>query len=187
MHKVMAAALTGLALVGLAGTASADTGLTWPPQDVTPVHKTKAELEKQAAEFSERQEKTFPRTFRGAADVTPGNWGGESEGVFDGMQYMGNVVSFRYRGEDTQVYTQVNAPGEFVDSPEELCKRDKCVGEFTDHRGGVTVLTEFEPFNIAAAYNFRPNGEVVWAQAWRADVYPQLAAVASDRAYTFTR
>jgi hypothetical protein len=187
MHKVMAAALTGLALLGLAGTASAQTDYPWPPKDVTPVHKTKAELQKQADGFSARQQQTFPKVFRGATDVEPGPWGGEAAGVFDDMQYMGNWVTFTYQGQDTTVYTQVNAPGHFTDSPKQLCERDKCTGEVTDHRGGVTVFTEDDRFGITAAWNFRPNGEVVWAQSWTPDTEAKLAVVAADRAYTFTK
>ncbi|WP_434446212.1 hypothetical protein [Lentzea sp. E54] len=189
MRKVMAAALTGLALVGLAGTASASasTDLTWPPKDITPVHKTKAELQEQADGFSARQERTFPRIFRGAQNVEPGAWGGEAEGVFDGMQYMGNLTRLTYQGQDVSVYTQVNAPGHYTESPKQLCERDKCTGTVSDRRGGVIVFTELEQFGIRAATNFRPNGEVVWAQSWTPDTEAQLAVVAADRAYTFTR
>ncbi|MFD5831122.1 hypothetical protein, partial [Lentzea sp. NPDC060358] len=184
MHKVMAAVLTGLALVGLAGTASARPGPTWPPEDVTPVHKTKAELQEQADGFSAHQARTFPRIFRGAQDVRPGDWGGEAAGLFDDMQYMGNTVGFTRNGAHVTVYTQVNAPGLVQETPEELCVREHCTGETSDHRGGVTVFTAYDRFGISAAWNFRPNGEVVWAQTTTAGVEPQLAAVAADRAYT---
>ncbi|WP_157985444.1 hypothetical protein [Lentzea terrae] len=191
MRKVMAAALTGLALVGLAGTASASASsqadYPWPPKDVTPVHKTKAELQKQADGFSARQERTFPRIFRGATNVEPGPWGGEAAGVFDDMQYMGNWTTFDYQGQNLTTYMQVNAPGHIKLSPKQLCERDKCTGEVRDHRGGVTVFTVNDTHGIHAAWNFRPTGEVVWAQSWQAGTEPQLAAVASDRAYTFTR
>ena len=191
MRNVMTAALTGLALLSLASTASASasasTDLAWPPKDVTPVHKTKAELQKQADGFSARQERTFPRVFRGATNVEPGKWGGEAEGVFDDMQYMGNWTTFDYQGQNVQTYMQVNAPGQFKESPKQLCERDKCTGQVRDHKGGVTVFTVDDRFGIHAAWNFRPNGEVVWAQSWQADTEKQLAAVASDRAYTFTK
>ncbi|MET9225280.1 hypothetical protein [Lentzea sp. NPDC003310] len=190
MRKVMAAALTGLALIGLAGTASAQGSedLTWPPKDVTPVHKTKAELQEQAAEFTARQERTFPRIFRGAENVVHGQWGGESAGsISDGQQYLTSWTTLTYRGQATEVFTQVNAPGFFQTSPQELCERDKCTGRVSDHRGGLTVFTERPEYGITVAWNFRPNGEVVWAQSWAKDTKAQVAAVASDRAYTFTR
>jgi hypothetical protein len=180
MRKAMAAALTGAALLGLAGTAVAQT-------DVTPVHKTKAELQKQADEFSAHQKRTFPRIFRGAQNVTPGPWGGEAAGVFDDMQYMDNATSFTYQGRQVTVITQVHAPGFFTDSPEQLCEHAKCTGEVSDHRGGVTVFTELDQFGIRTATNFRRNGEVVWAQGTKQDDPAQLAAVAADRYYTFTR
>jgi hypothetical protein len=191
MRKVMAAALTGLALIGLAGTASASASgsgdLVWPPKDVTPVHKTKAELEKQAAGFTARQQQTFPKVFRGAQNVSPGNWGGEAEGLFDDMQYMTNWTGFTVDGQSNTVFMQVNAPGFFQESPKQLCERDKCTGRASDHRGGVTVFTKDDQHGITIAWNFRRNGEVVWAQSWTAGTEAQLAAVASDRAYTFTR
>ncbi|MEU3642564.1 hypothetical protein AB0E59_04210 [Lentzea sp. NPDC034063] len=189
MRNVMAAALTGLALLGLAGTASAQTGLTWPPKDVTPVHKTKAELQKQADAFSAQQQRTYPRAFRGAQNVSPGNWGGEAEGVFDDMQYMGNTVTFSYQGQNVRTYTQVNAPGQHAWSPEEYCEQPwaHCTGQVSDHRGGVTVFSKNEQFGITEARNFRRNGEVVWVQAWTPGTEAQLAVLASDRALTFTR
>ncbi|SDP06173.1 hypothetical protein [Lentzea jiangxiensis] len=189
MRKVMAAALTGLALIGLAGTATASpsTDVVWPPKDVTPVHKTKAELEKQAAGFTARQQKTFPRIFAGARNVSPGNWGGEAEGLFDDMQYMTNWTTFDVRDQASTVFMQVNAPGFFQTSPKQLCERDKCTGEVSDHRGGVTVFTKDEVHGITVAWNFRRSGEVVWAQSWTPGTEAQLAVVASDRAYTFTR
>lgn len=180
MRKMMAAALTGLALVGLAGTASAQT-------NVTPVHKTKAELQKQADEFSAHQKRTFSRIFRGAQNVSPGNWGGEAEGVFDDMQYMDNSTSFTYQGRQVTVITQVHAPGFYPETPKQLCEHEKCVGEVSDHRGGVTVFTELDQFGIRSATNFRPNGEVVWAQGTKQDDPARLGAVAADRYYTFTR
>lgn len=187
MRKVMAAALTGAALVGLAGTASAQADYAWPPKDITPVHKTKVELQQQADGFSAHQRQSYPWIFPGAQNVTTSPWGGEAEGVFADMQYMGNVVGFTYHGRKVSVYTQVNAPGQYVDSPEQLCERDKCTGAVSDLQGGVIVFTELDQFNIRAATDFRPNGEVVWAQGTKEDSAVQLAAVAADRAYTFTR
>jgi hypothetical protein len=191
MRKVMAAALTGLALVGLAGTASAQADQAdypWPPKDVTPVHKTKAELQKQADGFSARQEKTYPRAFRGAQNVEPGPWGGEAAGVFDDMQYMGNTVSFTYKGQNVMTYTQVNAPGHLTWSPKEYCeKHATCTGTVSDHKGGVIVFAKNEQFGIVEARNFRPNGEVVWVQSWTQGTEAQLAVLATDRAFTFTR
>jgi len=187
MRKVMAAVLTGAALVGLAGTASAQTDYSWPPKDITPVHKTKAELQKQADGFSARQQQSLPRIFRGAQNVEPGPWGGEAAGVFDDMQYMVNSVSFTYQGRDVSLYLQVHAPGHYTDSPKQLCERAKCTGTAGDHRGGLTVIHELDQFGIRTATNFRPNGEVVWAQGTTKDNPAQLAAVAVDRAYTFTR
>ncbi|SES38095.1 hypothetical protein [Lentzea albida] len=188
MLKVMAAALTGLALIGITGTASASADLTWPPKDVTPVHKTKAELQEQAAEFTDRQEQTFPRLFRGAQNVVHGQWGGESAGrIEDGQQYLTSWTRLTYRGQDTEVFTQVNAPGFFTDSPKQLCERDTCTGQVSDHKGGVTVFTENTQYGITIAWNFRRNGEVVWAQSWAPDTKAQVAAIAADRAYTFTR
>jgi hypothetical protein len=187
MRKVMAAALTGAALLGLAGTASAQADYAWPPKDVTPVHKTKAELQKQADGFSAHQQSSYKRVFPGAKDVTPSPWGGEADGVFNDMQYMGNTVGFTYKGQHVTTYTQVNAPGFFSLSPKQLCERDKCTGTVSDHRGGVTVFTEDDQFGINVAWNFRRNGEVVWTQSRTADIEAKLAAVASDRAYTFTK
>ena len=187
MRKVMAAALTGAALVGLAGTASAQADYSWPPKDVTPVHKTKAELQKQADGFSAHQRQSFTRIFPGARGITPGAWGGEAAGVFDDMQYMDNAVAFTYQGRQVTVITQVHAPGFYTDSPKQLCERDKCTGTVSDHRGGVIVFTELDQFGIRTATDFRPNGEVVWAQGTKNDNPAQLAAVAADRAYTFTR
>ncbi|MDX8030736.1 hypothetical protein SK803_10970 [Lentzea sp. BCCO 10_0856] len=191
MRNVMAAALTGLALIGLAGTAtasaSASTDLTWPPKDITPVHKTKAELQKQADGFSARQQQTYPRAFRGAQNVSPGNWGGEAEGVFDDMQYMGNTVSFTYNGQNVTTYTQVNAPGAHAWSPKEYCETTTCTRTVSDHRGGVTVFSKDERFGITSARNFRRNGEVVWVQSWTPGTEARLAALATDRAFTFTR
>ncbi|GAA3665337.1 hypothetical protein C8D88_107403 [Lentzea atacamensis] len=188
MRKVMAAALAGAALLGLAGTASASTDYPWPPKDVTPVHKTKAELQKQADEFSARQEKTYPRAFRGAQNVEPGPWGGEAAGVFDGMQYMGNTVTFTYKGQDVTTYTQVNAPGMHEWSPKEYCEKyATCTSTVSDHKGGVTVFSKDERFGIVEARNFRPNGEVVWVQSWTQGTEAQLGALATDRAFTFTK
>jgi hypothetical protein len=190
MRKVMAAALTGLALIGLAGTASASGSgdLTWPPKDVTPVHKTKAQLQKQADAFTAYQQRAYPQAFRGAQNVSAGGWGGEAEGVFDDMQYMGNTVSFTYRDQNVTTYTQVNAPGSHAWSPEEYCEQSgDCTGSAGDHRGGVTVFSRNEQFGITSARNFRPDGEVVWVQSWTLGTEAQLAALASDRAFTFTR
>ncbi|MET9629180.1 hypothetical protein ABZX92_17135 [Lentzea sp. NPDC006480] len=187
MRTVMTAALTGLALLGFASSASASTDLTWPPKDVKPVHKTKAELQKQADEFSAHQKKAFPRAFHGAKDVAPGNWGGEAEGVFDDMQYMGNSVSLTYKGQQVSTYTQVNAPGFHKSSPKEYCATTTCTGAETDHRGGVTVFAKDDRFGIVEARNFRPNGEVVWVQSWTQGTEKQLAQLAEDRAFTFTK
>jgi hypothetical protein len=191
MRKVMAAALTGLALVALAGTASAQStsaDYPWPPKDVTPVHKTKAELQKQADGFSARQERTYPRAFRGAQNVEPGPWGGEAAGVFDDMQYMGNTVTFDYKGQNVMTYTQVNAPGFLTWSPKEYCEKyAKCTGSASDHRGGLTVFSKDEQFGITSARNWRPNGEVVWVQSWTPGTEAQLAVLAADRAFTFTK
>lgn len=189
MHVVLTAALTGLALIGLASTAaaSAQTDLTWPPKDVTPVHKTKAELQKQADGFPARQQQTYPRAFLGAQNVSPGNWGGEAEGVFDDMQYMGNTVSFTYKGQNVTTYMQVNAPGSRTWSPKEYCEQAAtCTGSVSDHRGGLTV-SKNEQFGITSARNFRSNGEVVWVQAWTPGTEAQLATLASDRGFTFTK
>ncbi|MFS8103377.1 hypothetical protein LFM09_40250 [Lentzea alba] len=191
MRKVTAAALTGLALVGLAGTATASASAAgdypWPPKDITPVHKTKAELQKQADGFSAHQQRSYPKVFRGAQNVVPGPWGGEAPGVFDDMQYMANSVSFTYQGREFNVITQVNAPGFYTASPKQLCEREKCTGTVSDRRGGVIVFSELDQFNMSLATNFRPNGEVVWTQGSKQDDRAQLAAVASDRAYTFTK
>ena len=187
MRNVMTAALAGLALLGFASSASASTDLTWPPKDVKPVHKTKAELQKQADGFSAHQKVAFPRAFLGARDVAPGNWGGEAEGVFDDMQYMGNSVSFTYNGKSVSTFTQVNAPGFHKLSPKQYCETITCTATVSDHRGGVTVLAKDDRFGIVEARNFRPNGEVVWVQSWTPGTEKQLAAVASDRAFTFTK
>jgi hypothetical protein len=191
MRKVMAAALTGLALVALAGTASAQSTTAdypWPPKDVTPVHKTKAELQKQADGFSARQQQTYPRAFRGAQNVEPSQWGGEAAGVFDDMQYMGNTVTFDYKGQNVMTYTQVNAPGFHQWSPKEYCEKyAKCTGSASDHRGGLTVFSKDEQFGITSARNWRPNGEVVWVQSWTPGTEAQLAVLAADRAFTFTK
>jgi hypothetical protein len=187
MRKVVATVLAGMALVGLAGTASAQAGYSWPPKDVTPVHKTKAELQQQADGFSAHQQQTFPWIFPGAQGVTSGPWGGEAAGVFNDMQYMDNAVTFTYQGRNVLVYTQVHAPGFYTDSPKQLCERDKCTGTVSDLQGGVIVFTEADQWGIRMATDFRPNGEVVWAQGKTQDSPAQLAAVAADRAYTFTR
>ncbi|MEV6237191.1 hypothetical protein [Lentzea sp. NPDC051838] len=190
MRNVMTAALTGLALLGLAGTAAAaaQTDYPWPPKDVTPVHKTKAELQKQADGFSAHQKKAFPRAFHGAKDVAPGNWGGEAEGVFDDMQYMGNSVTFSYKGQKVNTYTQVNAPGMHEWSPKEYCEQHaKCSSTFRDGKGGFTILAEDDRFGIVEARNWRPNGEVVWVQSWTKGTEKQLAKLAEDRAFTFTK
>jgi hypothetical protein len=191
MRKVLAAVLTGAALVGLASTASAagQSDYPWPPKDVTPVHKTKAELQKQAEEFSAHQRESFPVIFPGAQYVTPGLWGGERGGQFEeGMQYMANQVFFRQDGEKTSVIMQVNAPGFFSRSPKEFCEQTTCVGTASDGQGGVIVFSEDERYhNDRDAHNFRPNGEVVWIQGDKSDDLAVLGAVASDRAYTFTR
>jgi hypothetical protein len=185
MRKAMAAALAGLALVGLAGTASAR-------QDITPIHKTKAELQQQADEFTAHQLRTYPQIFTGARFVTPGLWGGLRDGVLeDGMQYMANEVRFRQpgaaQGQWASVITQVNAPGFFTDSPEEFCGHTTCTGTVSDDRGGVIVFSEDDRYHDRAAHNFRPNGEVVFAQGSGEDDPALLGAIASDRAYTFTR
>jgi hypothetical protein len=191
MRNVMAAALTGLALLGLAGTAtasaSASTDLAWPPKDVTPVHKTKAELQEQADRFSAHQKKAFPRAFHGAQNVSPGNWGGEAEGVFDDMQYMGNWTTFDYKGQSVNTYMQVNAPGFHKSSPKEYCETVTCTGTVSDRRGGVIVFSKLEQFGIMTARDFRPNGEVISVQSWIPGTEAQLAAVATDRAFTFTK
>lgn len=179
MRKAMAAALTGLALVGLAGTASADT---------TPIYKTKAELQQQADEFTAHQLQTFPQIFPGARFVTPGLWGGERDGVLeDGQQYMANYVKYFYDGEKRGLITQVNAPGLYTDSPEQACERQQCTSIVSDNAGGVTVFSGPDQYNGRTVTNFRPNGEVVWAQGAAWDDPAQLAAVAADRAYTFTK
>ncbi|MEO6083763.1 MAG: hypothetical protein ABIQ18_11735 [Umezawaea sp.] len=49
------------------------------------------------------------------------------------------------------------------------------------------VFTEIDQRGIRMATDFRANGEVVWAQGTTQDSPAQLAAVAADRAYTFTR
>lgn len=192
MRKVMAAALTGLALIGLAGTATASASgsgeLAWPPKDVTPVHKTKAELQEQADGFSARQQAAYPRVFRGAQDVSTGSWGGEAEGVFDDMQYMGNTVGFTYNGQHVTTYTQVNAPGQHAWSAKEYCEKyAQCTGQVSDHRGGLVVFSQNQQFGITEARNFRRNGEVVWVQTWTPGTEAQLAVLATDRAFTFTR
>lgn len=189
MRKALAAVLTGAALVGLASTASAadQTDFPWPPKDITPIHKTKAELQKQAEEFSAHQRESFPAIFPGAQYVTPGLWGGERGGQFEeGMQYMANQVFFRQYGEKTGVIMQVNAPGFFDRSPHEFCEHTTCVGTVSDDRGGVVIFS-VDDYNGKDAHNFRPNGEVVWIQGHKDDDPAVLAAVASDRAYTFTR
>ncbi|MCS7483504.1 hypothetical protein ACFFQW_47940 [Umezawaea endophytica] len=187
MRKMMAAVLTAAALVGLAGTASAQAEYPWPPADITPVHKTKAELQEQADRFTAHELESFPRIFPGAQDITAWTWGHEAAGLFDDMQYMNNAVKFTYQGRRVTVYPQIHAPGHYPITPKQLCERDKCTGERRDHRGGIVVFTELDEFGIRVATNFRPNGEVVWAQGTTADEPAQLAAVAVDRAYTFTR
>jgi hypothetical protein len=189
MRKVLAAALTGAALVGLAGTASAgQTDFPWPPQDVTPVFKTKDELHKQADEFTAHQLASFPQIFPGARFVTPSLWGGLRDGVLeDGQQYMANDVKYFYNGEKRSLITQVHAPGFFTDSPEQLCERQKCTGTVSDNAGGVTVYAGPDEYNGRTVTNYRPNGEVVFTQGAAWDDPAQLAAVAEDRAYTFTR
>ncbi|MCP2249244.1 hypothetical protein [Lentzea aerocolonigenes] len=190
MRKVLAAALTGAALVGLASTASAadQTDFPWPPKDITPVHKTKAELQKQAEEFSAHQRQTFPVIISGAQYVTPGLWGGERGGQFEeGMQYMANQVFFRQHGERASVIMQVNAPGFFDRSPQEFCEHTTCTATVSDNQGGVIVISEDSAYHERDAHNFRPNGEVVWIQGSTQDDPAVLGAVASDRAYTFTR
>jgi len=187
MRNVMTAALAGLALLGFASSASASTDFTWPPKDVQPVHKTKAELQKQADEFSAHQKKAFPRAFRGAQNVATGNWGGEAEGVFDDMQYMGNSVTFTYNGQKVNTFTQVNAPGFLKASPKEYCETTTCTAIVDDHRGGVTVLEKLDQWGIVSARNWRPNGEVVWVQSWTPGTEKQLAQLAEDRAFTFTK
>jgi hypothetical protein len=191
MRKAMAAALTGMALVGLAGTASAQSTSTdypWPPKDVTPVHKTKAELQKQADEFTAHQRQSYPEIFSGARFVTPGLWGGERAGAIeDGQQYLANEVKYYYDGAKRSVITQVNAPGFYTDSPEQLCQRERCTSTVSDDKGGVVVFYQLDEYGISVAKNFRPNGEVVWTQGSPEDDPALLGAVASDRAYTFTR
>lgn len=188
MRKAMAAALTGLALVGLAGAASAQPA----QQDITPIHKTKAELQKQADEFTAHQLRTYPQIFAGARFVTPRPWGGLRDGVLeDGQQYMANEVRFRLPGAEqgqwNSVITQVNAPGFFTDTPETFCERNTCTGTVSDDQGGVIVFSEDDRYNDRTAHSFRPNGEVVFVQGSRSDDPAVLGAVASDRAYTFTR
>jgi hypothetical protein len=188
MRKVMAAALAALALVGLASTASAQTDYQWPPKDVTPIHKTKAELQKQADEFTAHQLQSYPEIFPDARFITPRLWGGLRDGVFDDdMQYMANLVKFKVQGEWTSVITQVHAPGFFTESPEALCERQKCTSMVGDNAGGVTVFVESGERKDRTVTNYRPNGEVVFTQGTASDGPAQLAAVASDRAYTFTR
>jgi hypothetical protein len=195
MRKAMAAALTGLALAGLAGTASAQVtqqDFPWPPADITPIHKTKAELQKQADEFTAHQVRTYPQIFTDAKFITPRPWGGLRDGVLeDGQQYMANEVRFRRPGAEqgawASVITQVNAPGFFTDSPEEFCARYTCTGTVSDDQGGVIVFSESDQGYGRLAHNFRPNGEVVFIQGSKSDDPAQLGALASDRAYTFTR
>jgi hypothetical protein len=182
MRKAIAAALAGLALVGLAGTASAD--------DTTPVYKTKAELQKQADEFTAHQLQSLPQIFPGARFVTPGLWGGERDGVLeDGQQYMANEVKYFYNGEKRSVITQVMAPGFFGSSPEELCEQHyrSCTGTVSDNEGGVIVFSELAEYRMRSVHSFRPNGEVVFTQGSLDDDPAQLGTVAADRAYTFTR
>ena len=188
MRKAMAAALTGLALVGLAGTAFAEPA----QQDSTPIHKTKAELQKQADEFTAHQLRTYPQIFTGAKFVTPRPWGGLRDGQLeDGMQYMANEVRFRLPGAEqgqwASVITQVNAPGFFTDSPEKFCEQKTCTGTVSDDQGGVIVFSEDDRYHDRSAHNFRPNGEVVFTQGSQSDDPALLGAIASDRAYTFTR
>jgi hypothetical protein len=189
MHKVIAAALTGAALLaGLTGTASAQTDFPWPPKDVTPVHKTKAELRKQADEFSAHQHRSYPEIFPGASNVDPSPWGGGEAGdVYEDMQYMDSRVHFTYQGKLVMTYTKVNAPGEFRTTPEQLCERVPCDAKVSDNKGGLIVTARHESYGVNAAWNFRPNGEVVWTQASLQENLAQLAMIASDRAYTFTR
>ena len=186
MRKVMAAALTGFALIGLVGTASAQ-------QDVTPIHKTKAELQKQADEFTAHQLQTYPEILPGARFITPRPWGGLRDGVLeDGQQYMANMVEFKKPGAEqwewSSLITQVNAPGLFDSSPEEFCEEERtCTGTVSDNQGGVIVFSEDDRYHDRVAHNFRPNGEVVFVQGSREEDPAVLAAIASDRAYTFTR
>lgn len=192
MRKVLAAALTGATLVGLAGTASAtgQADYPWPPQDVTPVHKTRAELQRQADEFTAHQRQSFPVIFSGARFVTPSPWGGLRDGVLeDDQQYMANEVNYVYNGEKRSLITQVNAPGFFSRSPKELCEEQntRCTGTVSDNEGGVIVFAELDQYRTRTAHNFRPNGEVVFTQGSLDDDPEQLGAVAADRAYTFTR
>jgi hypothetical protein len=51
----------------------------------------------------------------------------------------------------------------------------------------VVVFYQLDEYGISVAKNFRPNGEVVWTQGSPEDDPALLGAVASDRAYTFTR
>ncbi len=164
MRKVMAAVLTGAALLaGLAGTASAQTDFPWPPKDVTPVHKTKAELQKQADEFFAHQHQSYPEIFPGATDVDPSPWGGGEMGdVYEDMQYMDSRVHFIYQGKLVMTYTQVNAPGGFTKTPEQVCARVRCTSKVSDNKGGLTVTGVHEDYGVNAAWSFRPNGEVVW-------------------------
>ncbi|GAA3665330.1 hypothetical protein GCM10022267_59490 [Lentzea roselyniae] len=85
------------------------------------------------------------------------------------------------------VITQVNAPGFVTDSPEEFCAQTTCTGTVSDNQGGVIVFSEDDNYDNRSAHNFRPNGEVVFTQGSRQDDPALLGAVASDRAYTFTR
>ncbi|WP_086669122.1 hypothetical protein [Lentzea kentuckyensis] len=191
MRKAMAAALTGFALVGLAGTASAQVAqqdFSWPPKDITPIHKTKAELRQQADEFTAHQRQSYPAIFPDARFVTPNLWGGLRDDVFDDdMQYMANLVKFRNPSEWTNVITQVHAPGFFTESPEQLCERQKCTSTVSDSKGGVTVFSGPDEYREVVVTNYRPNGEVVFVQGSTEQEPAQLAAVAEDRAYTFTR
>ncbi|MBW4721392.1 hypothetical protein [Saccharothrix obliqua] len=186
MRKLLAAALAAVALVALTGTASAQTSFPWPPTDITPVYKTKAELEQQAERFSAHQQRTYRWIFPGAQEITPSLWGHEAGNLFDGLQYMNNRVKFTYGDRKVMIITQVHAPGRYDASPEQLCEHVRCTGTVGDHRGGLIVLHELDQFGIRTATNFRPNGEVVWAQGGVQDNPFQLAAVAADRHYTFT-
>ncbi|WP_143035927.1 hypothetical protein [Lentzea fradiae] len=171
-------ALAGLALAGLAGTAVAD---------VTPIHKTKEELQVMTEALSAHESTTFPLIFPGAERVTPGAWGGLAAGLFDGMQFVGNQIRFTYQGDRyTSVYLEIFAPGFRTDSPAQVCERTKCVSVEDDLLGGVVVVAEDEESRTQLVTSFRPNGEVVTAQAWRLGLGTELTAVATDRAYTFT-
>ena len=71
--------------------------------------------------------------------------------------------------------------------PEQLCERQKCTSTVSDSKGGVTVFSGPDEYREVVVTNYRPNGEVVFVQGSTEQEPAQLAAVAEDRAYTFTR